>query len=109
MVPIDPDDSLAQQLEALGDIDAYSRKLSSGERVRALFPKSHSEDNLHIVVQLSTDVSFSASRKHSRSGTEEDGQAVKRKEIEGDPSTFIAIPCRSQYLTSDLNPRKSTA
>jgi hypothetical protein len=51
MVPIDPDDGLAQRLEALGDIDAYSRKLSSGERVGALFPEPHSEDNLHIVVQ----------------------------------------------------------
>ncbi|KAF8222703.1 hypothetical protein L208DRAFT_1412889 [Tricholoma matsutake] len=50
-VPIDPDDSLAQRLEALGDIDAYSRKLSSGERVRELFPEPHSEDNLHIIVQ----------------------------------------------------------
>ncbi|KAF8234009.1 hypothetical protein L208DRAFT_1394861 [Tricholoma matsutake] len=50
-VPIDPDDSLAQRLEALGDIDAYSRKLSSGGRVRELFPEPHSEDNLHIIVQ----------------------------------------------------------
>ena len=51
MVPIDPDDSLAQRLEDLGDINAYSRELSSGERVRVLFPEPHSEDNLHIVVQ----------------------------------------------------------
>ena len=51
IVPIDPDDSLAQRLEALGDINAYSRELSSGERVRVLFPEPHSEDNLHIVVQ----------------------------------------------------------
>ena len=51
IVPIDADNSLAQRLEALGDIDAYSRMLSSGERVRVLFPEPHSEDNLHIVVQ----------------------------------------------------------
>jgi hypothetical protein len=50
IVPIDPDDSLAQRLKALGDINAYSRKLSSGEKVGVLFPEPHSEDNLHIVV-----------------------------------------------------------
>ena len=53
MVPIDPDDSLAQRLEDLGDINAYSRELSSGERVRVLFPEPHSEDNLHIIIQYS--------------------------------------------------------
>ncbi|KAF8223210.1 hypothetical protein L208DRAFT_1412188 [Tricholoma matsutake] len=77
---------------------------------------------LHCSSHLfSTDVSFSASRKRSRSGTEEDGQAAKRKEIDRDapdvqtrcvaihkaikampdnldlsnPSTFIALPCPS--------------
>jgi len=51
VVPIGPDHSLAQRLEAYGDIDAYSRILSSEERVRALFPEPLSEDNLHIIVQ----------------------------------------------------------
>jgi hypothetical protein len=51
IVPIDPDDSLAQRLEALGDIDAYSSKLSSGQKVEVLFPEPHPEDHLHIVVQ----------------------------------------------------------
>jgi len=117
IVPTDPDDSLAQRLAAFGAIDAYSRKLSSGERVRALFPEPYSEDNLHIVIQCS------ASRKRSRSGTEED-QVEKRKEIDGhapdvqtrcvaihkaikavpdnpdlsNPSTFIALPCPSPLL-----------
>jgi hypothetical protein len=50
IVPIDPDDSLAQRLKALGHIDAYSRKLSSGEKVGVLFAEPLSEDNLHIVV-----------------------------------------------------------
>ena len=53
IVPIDPDDGLMQGLKALGDISAYSRKLSSGERVRVLFPKLHSKDNLHIIFQCS--------------------------------------------------------
>jgi hypothetical protein len=51
IVPIGPDDSLGPRLEALGDIDACSRKLSSEEKVGMLFPEPLSEDNLHIVVQ----------------------------------------------------------
>ena len=51
IVPIDPDKSLVQRLEALGDINAYSTELSSEERMSVLFPEVHSEDNLHIVVQ----------------------------------------------------------
>lgn len=53
IVPIDPDDTLAQRLAALGGIGAYSRKLSSGESVGVLFPEPPSKDNLHIVVQSS--------------------------------------------------------
>ncbi|KAH9953864.1 hypothetical protein BGW80DRAFT_1451367 [Lactifluus volemus] len=82
MVPIDPDKSLVQRLEALGDIDAYSSNLSSGEIVGELFPEPPSHKHFHIVVQRPS--SPSASRKRLRSATEEDGQAVKRKEIEGD-------------------------
>ena len=44
-------DNLAQRLAALGNIAECSTKLSSGKRVRMLFPEPHSEDNLHIVVQ----------------------------------------------------------
>jgi hypothetical protein len=51
VVPIDPDHSLAQRLADLGNIAKSSRELSSGEKVGALFPEPHSEDNLHIVVQ----------------------------------------------------------
>jgi hypothetical protein len=51
MVPIDPDKSLVQRLEALGDIDAYSKKLSPGEIVGELFPEPPSHKHLHIVVQ----------------------------------------------------------
>ncbi|KAF8222023.1 hypothetical protein L208DRAFT_1414058 [Tricholoma matsutake] len=50
VVSIDPDDSLVQRLEDLGDIHAYSRELSSEETAGVLFPEPHSEDNLHIVV-----------------------------------------------------------
>lgn len=52
MVPIDPDSSLAQRLEGLGDIAACSRELSSGEEVGVLFPaEPHSQARLHIVVK----------------------------------------------------------
>ena len=51
VVPVNPVDSLTQQLGALGDITTCLRKLSVGEKVGVLFPEPHSEDNLHIVVQ----------------------------------------------------------
>jgi Crinkler effector protein N-terminal domain len=51
IVPIDPDDSLVRRLDVLGNIDTYSRKLSSGEKVMVLFPEPHSDVNLHIIVQ----------------------------------------------------------
>jgi hypothetical protein len=50
-VSVSPDRSLAQRLGALGDIHAYSTELSSAEKVGALFPEPHSEDDLHIVVR----------------------------------------------------------
>ena len=53
IVPIHPSDSLAQRLDALGDIDAYLTKLSSEEEVGELFPEPHSRKHLHIVVQFS--------------------------------------------------------
>lgn len=51
MVPIDPDHSLAQRLADLGNINACSRELSSGEEVGVLFPEPPSQNHLHIVVQ----------------------------------------------------------
>ena len=50
-VDIDPDRTLAQRLEVLGNIAACSRQLSSGEKVGDIFPEPHSDMYLHIVVQ----------------------------------------------------------
>lgn len=81
----------------------------------------NSTNDLRACRIFPTAISFSASRKRSRSATEEDGQAVKRREISGnawdiqarcaaihkaiqampndlnlsDPSTFHVLPCPS--------------
>ncbi|KAF8327351.1 hypothetical protein F5887DRAFT_1274679 [Amanita rubescens] len=109
MVPIDPDRSLAQRLADLGNIAAYSRELSSGEEMGELFPEPPSDKHLHIVVQRPGIVpsSLSASRKRSRSATEEDGQAAKRQQIGGiaqDVQTHcIAIHKAIQAMPDNLN------
>jgi hypothetical protein len=51
MVPIGPDHSLAQRLAALGNIDACSRELSSGERSGGAISRTAFRGHLHIVVQ----------------------------------------------------------
>jgi len=51
VVPVDPEQSLAQRLANLGNISTFSRELSTGESVEELFPEPHSKGNLHIVVQ----------------------------------------------------------
>jgi hypothetical protein len=61
IVPIDPDDSLAQRLEASGDIAMCSKELSSEEQVEELFPEPPSQKHLHIVVQCSEIVPSSLS------------------------------------------------
>lgn len=113
-VPIDPDHSLAQRLADLDAIATFSSELSSGEEVGLLFPEPPSQRCLHIVVKCPDVVlsSASASRKHLRSKTDEDGRATKRKDIGrgvdiqtyykaikkmpdinlSDPSTFTDLP-----------------
>ncbi|KAF8344494.1 hypothetical protein F5887DRAFT_262597 [Amanita rubescens] len=60
MVPIDPDHSLAQRVADLGNIDACSRPLSSGEQMGELFPEPPSRKHLQIVVQWPGIVSSSS-------------------------------------------------
>ena len=52
MVPIDPDDGLADRLEALGDLAACSKVLSTAEKVGKLFPEPPDDEILHIVAQI---------------------------------------------------------
>ncbi|KAM6502196.1 hypothetical protein JOM56_002173 [Amanita muscaria] len=52
-VPIGLGHSLAQRLEALGNLATCSQELSLEQEVGELFPDPHSQKNLHIVVQLS--------------------------------------------------------
>ena len=52
MIPIDPDGTLKQRLAALGDVATFSKEMSSGEKVGALFPEPHSQKHLHIAIQI---------------------------------------------------------
>lgn len=64
MVPVDPDNSLAQRLAELGNISEYSTQLSSGKQVGELFPEPYSHKHLHVVVQCADIVLSSLSGEY---------------------------------------------
>ena len=50
-VPIDPDRTLVERLEAMGKVTTYGKELSSGEEVGDLYPEPPSRKDLQVVVQ----------------------------------------------------------